>query len=71
VVRLLAPPELTDARLRRRHREGPELDWHLRRAPELAVIQDGLRTGHSVVENGDRPLSEVAAEVLRVAGWLP
>jgi len=45
-VRLTASGAVVEARLRNRH-QGPEsngLAWHLRRAPELAAIQDrGLR----------------------------
>ncbi len=71
VIRLLSPADLIEERLRRRHAAAGDLEWHLARAPELAAIQERAKPEDHVVRNDSRPLREVAAEVLRVAGWLP
>lgn len=64
-VRLVSEATVTAARLHDRHR-GPAsdgLDWHLRRAPELAAIQDGLVLP---TVDASRSVAEVADEVLTV-----
>jgi hypothetical protein len=68
VVRLVAPPALVERRLRARD-SGAQLTEHLATTvlfatrAELAALEDAL------VENGERPLGNVAADVLAVAGW--
>ena len=64
VVRLAAPPLVIEARLRRRD-TGAELEEHLAFAQreEPAGLED------AVVDSGDRPLEEVARDVLDAAGW--
>lgn len=63
-IRLSAPAEVVEMRLRQRH-QGPESDglaWHLRRAPELLRIQEhGLRL--PTVDAAGR-VAEVADAVL-------
>lgn len=69
-VRLTAPPEVTEQRLRDRHR-GPEaggLEWHLRRAPELAAIQAHLDLP---VIDATGPVGDVADRVLEIVGGDP
>lgn len=67
VVRLQAPLALIEQRIRRREPD-PEQElsgarwWHPRM--DLLKVEDFL------VDNGCRPVREVAHEVLRVAGWL-
>jgi hypothetical protein len=48
---------------------GPSRDWHLVRTVELERILDRLAAEDFAVENGDRPVREVALEVLVRAGW--
>jgi hypothetical protein len=69
MVRLDAPLALIEERIRRREAAGPEGEltgarwWaeHLERWTADDCV---------VVDNGDRPVRDVAAEVLRAAGWL-
>ena len=70
VCRLTADVELRRERLRNREK-GTGLDWHLERTVELDLILDNAGIGHFTVDNGDRPLREVASEVLARAGWPP
>ncbi len=67
VVRLVAPADVVSARLRGRER-GAGLDWHLRRAPELAAVLDRSDVPGAVVVN-DGPVRPVAEAVLAAAGW--
>jgi adenylylsulfate kinase len=69
VVRLRAPLDLIEERLRARQASA-ESEWHLGAARWLAPRMDAWAVEDHLVDNGERPLSEVAAEVLRVAGWL-
>jgi hypothetical protein len=69
VCRLTAALELRRERLRSREK-GAGLDWHLQRTAELDRILDQASIDHFSVDNGDRPLREVASEVLARAGWL-
>jgi hypothetical protein len=69
VCRLTAELELRCERLRSREK-GAGLKWHLERTAELDRILDKARIDHFSVENGDRPLRDVASEVLTRAGWL-
>lgn len=68
VVRLYAPLALIERRLR--HRE-PDLAGELDAARHLVPRMDEQRVEDHLVDNGQRPLAEVAEEVLRLAGWLP
>lgn len=70
VVRVVAPERVRRDRLRGRMPPGPSLDWHLDRTAELDAILD--RGGHEdfVIENGERPVRDVALEVLRRARWI-
>lgn len=70
VCRLAADLNLRRQRLRGREK-GAGLDWHLARTAELDTILDAARIEDFSVENGDRPLREVALEVLTRAGWPP
>jgi hypothetical protein len=68
VVRLYAPLEVIEQRLRRREPDpAPELDA----ARYLVPRMDEQKVEDHLVDNGGRPLPEVAREILRVVGWLP
>ena len=70
VCRLTAPVELMHERLRIRE-PGMTLERALMRAAELAEILERARVEDFVVENGsDRPVGDVAREMLSLAGWL-
>lgn len=69
VVRLDASEETRLARLAVRERD-PWREWHLARTVELAAILETADVDDAVVDNdGDRPLRDVAAQVLAAAGW--
>ena len=70
VCRLVAPEPLRIERLHGRMPPGPSLDCHLARTAELETELEGLKIEDFVVENGERPASEVALEVLAGAGWI-
>lgn len=70
VCRLTADLDLRRQRLRGREK-GAGLDWHLDRTVELDSILDAAKVEDFCVDNGDRPLREVALEVLSHAGWPP
>jgi adenylylsulfate kinase len=70
VCRLVAPEAVRRDRLRRRMPPGPSRDWHLDRTVELERTLDRLAVGDFAVENGDRPVRDVAIEVLARAGWI-
>ena len=67
VVRLTAAPATLEARLRRRD-SGRELQEHLGEFEPYAALSAAVEAD-AVVENDGRPLTEVAEEVLRLAGW--
>jgi hypothetical protein len=69
VCRLVAPEAVRLDRLHGRMPAGPSRDWHLGRTVELERILDRLGVEDFAVENGDRPVREVALEVLDRAGW--
>lgn len=69
VCRLTAELDVRRERLRTREK-GAGLNWHLDRTAELDDILDKARIEHFSVDNGDRPLHDVALEVLARAGWL-
>ncbi|MEE9206688.1 MAG: hypothetical protein V3U50_06905 [Acidimicrobiia bacterium] len=68
VCRLHAPVPLLHKRLRRRE-IGTGLDWHLRRASELATILEDGNVDDVVVDASDRPLRSIAVDVLEAADW--
>jgi hypothetical protein len=68
VVRLVASQSVIEGRLRARD-SGAQLAEHLAETAELAARAEVNALEDAVVENGDRPLEEVAAEVLSVSGW--
>jgi hypothetical protein len=68
VVRLRAPLSLIEERVRQRE---PSPDTEVSAARWLAPRMDELKVEDHLVENGRRPLPDVAAEVLRLVGWLP
>lgn len=70
VCRLTAELDLRRERLRLREK-GAGLQWHLDRTAELDGILDQAKVDHFSVDNGARPLRDVALEVLARAGWLP
>lgn len=71
VCRLTTPEPLRLQRLHQRMPPGPSRDWHLARTVELEDILADLACEDFDVENGDRPVRDVALEVLVRAGWLP
>ncbi|HEY2550425.1 MAG TPA: hypothetical protein VGI64_07595 [Streptosporangiaceae bacterium] len=71
VCRLTAPESLRLRRLRQRMPPGPSRDWHLARSVELDGILEQAGCEDFLVVNGDRPVREVALEVLARAGWVP
>jgi adenylylsulfate kinase len=71
VCRLTTPEPLRLERLHERMPPGPSRDWHLARSVELEGILADRACEDFEVENGDRPIREVALEVLSRAGWLP
>lgn len=71
VVRVTASEATRLARVQARHpAEDPWRDWHLARTVELAAILEAAGVDDAVVDNEDRPLREVAADVLAAAGWI-
>jgi adenylylsulfate kinase len=68
VCRLTADVELRRERLRSRER-GAGLDWHLNRTVELDAVLDSAALEDFSVDNGHRPLREVALEIL--TSWMP
>jgi hypothetical protein len=69
VCRLVARQSLREQRLRDRMPPGPSLDWHLARTIELETILQQHPLEDFVVENGERPVRDVAIEVLVRSGW--
>jgi predicted kinase len=68
VVRLYAPLEVIEQRLRRR---APDPAAELDAARYLVPRMDEQKVEDHLVDNGGRPLPEVAQEILRLVGWLP
>lgn len=70
VCRLVAEPAVVERRLRERHADDPEgLEWHLRRAGELAGIQEAAALDDVVVDTTASSAREVARAVRSAAGW--
>jgi hypothetical protein len=70
VVRLRAPLEVVRARIVARE-SARDPQWYLDVADYLTGRLEDAKIEDHVVDNYDRPVEEAAAEVLRVAGWLP
>jgi predicted kinase len=70
VVRLRAPLAVVEQRLQGREPHAAS-EWHLGAARWLTPRMDVWAVEDHLVDNGDRPLEEVAREALWVAGWLP
>jgi hypothetical protein len=70
VVRLVSSRGTVEERLRRRD-TGATLLEHLGETARMAEAMDRAALEDFQVENDGRPVSEVALETLRRAGWLP
>jgi hypothetical protein len=68
VVRLTAPQQLVEQRLRARD-AGAQLAEHLAESASFASRGKRAALEDAVVENGARPVREVAVEVISAAGW--
>jgi len=71
VCRLVAPEAVRIGRLLRRMPPGPPREWHLDRTVELESILGRPAYEEFTVENGNRPVRDVALKVLVRAGWAP
>ena len=69
VVRLRAPRELVRARIVARE-GGRDPQWYLDTAAYLFDRLEHAGVEDHVVDNDDRPVAHVAADVLHAAGWL-
>jgi len=70
VCRLTGPEALRIERLQRRMPPGPSQDWHVSRTVELDNTLDRRSCEDFAVENGERPVRDVALEVLVRASWV-
>jgi adenylylsulfate kinase len=70
ICRLVAPEAARVHRLLGRMPPGPSREWHLDRTVRLDSILSRLACEDFTVDNGDRPVREVALEVLVRAGWV-
>ena len=68
VIRLAASPATLEARVRARDR-GHERAEHLRELPAFTGALDAAGLEDATVSSEGRTVEEVAAEVLRAAGW--
>lgn len=68
IVRIVAPPELVQKRLRSRE-VGSFYDHLWRRSQQLASSLEGAEVEDFTVSNDERPLREVATELLTRLGW--
>jgi adenylylsulfate kinase len=68
VVRLVASQAVIERRLRARD-SGAQLAEHLAESAAFAARGEANALEDAVVENGDRPLGQVATEVMAAAGW--
>ena len=69
VVRLRAPRDLIRARIMARE-AGRDPEWYLDTAAYLFDRMEHAGVEDYVVDNDDRPVAQVAADVLHAAGWL-
>ena len=70
VVRLVAPGDVVDARLQRRH--GYDVDglaWSLERRGELQTILDAADVDYHVIISDGRQPAALADEILARLGW--
>jgi hypothetical protein len=70
VVRLRAPKEIVEARIRHRE-QGRDPSWYLEAAAYLVETMERSDIADHVIETANRPVSEVAQDILRMVGWLP
>jgi adenylylsulfate kinase len=70
VCRLTAPEGLRRRRLETRMPPGESLDWHLRRTVELEELLEAGQVEDFAVDNGERPIREVAIEVMLRSDWI-
>jgi len=68
VIRLDASPATLEARIRARD-AGHEQGEHLRELPSFTRVVEEAGLEDATVSNDGRSVEQVAAEVLRVAGW--
>jgi adenylylsulfate kinase len=68
IVRLVAPADVIERRLRVRD-TGAQLAEHLAETAEFAARAEANALEDAVVDNGERPLGDVVADVLKAAGW--
>ena len=68
VVRVDASKEIVEARLRARD-TGAELEGHLHELAATTTVVDGLGIEDLRIDNGGRPIREVAADLLARLGW--
>jgi ribose 1,5-bisphosphokinase PhnN len=71
IVRVVTSPEVCAARLRAREISTSILERHLRRSPVLDRLLSELSIESFRVDNDDRPIREVALEVIGRLGWAP
>jgi predicted kinase len=69
IVRLAAREATRMARLNARETDERWFTWHARRTVELEQILDAAALDDAVVDNDERPVRDVAAEVLSAADW--
>jgi adenylylsulfate kinase len=69
VVRLRAPLAVVQERIRTRE-AGRDPRWFLDAAAYLVDAMENAPVEDFAVDNSDRPAAEVAAEILRRAGWV-
>lgn len=63
-VMLVAPPDVVEQRLRARHEDADELQWHLKRAPELASILGSAALPGPTFDS-QPPLPQLAHHIVR------
>ena len=69
VVRLRATPQTLQSRVRKRG-PGREMEWHLRRAVELAPLMDAQAVEDLLIETDSRDAIDIARDILVKVGWL-
>jgi hypothetical protein len=70
VVRLRASREIVEARIRHRE-QGRDPSWYLGATAYLVETMEHSDVADHVIETANRPVGDVAADVLRTVGWLP
>lgn len=71
LIRLTAPVDVLQGRVRARSRTEEERDWHVARAPELAAILERADIDDHVVSTDRRPQEAVVGEILTLLDWAP